>query len=131
MRANRNAPPFPCSTNTVNGSGASLDISTSRTGVAASPPHRQAIAKANQRHSYDELLYVRKHYFSVEALRQANAAIVNKILALRNPHLWGESHTCASDGKLFESWSQNLITEWRSRCHGYGVLVYLSEASDK
>ena len=82
------------------------------------------MAKANQHYSYDELLYVRKHYFSVEALRQANAAVVNKILALRNPHLWGESHTCASDGKRFESWSQNLMTEWRSRYRGYGVLVY-------
>lgn len=82
------------------------------------------VAKANQHYSYDELLYVRKHYFSIEALRQANAAVVNKILALRDPRLWGESHTCASDGKRFESWSQNLMTEWRSRYRGYGVLIY-------
>ena len=67
---------------------------------------------------------MRKHYFSVEALRQANAAVVNKILALRNPRLWGEGHACASDGKRFESWRQNLMTEWRSRYKGYGVLVY-------
>ncbi len=82
------------------------------------------VAKANQRYSYDELLYVRKHYFSVEALRNANAAVVNTILARRNPRLWGEGHACASDGKRFESWSQNLMTEWRSRYKGYGVLVY-------
>jgi hypothetical protein len=82
------------------------------------------VAKANQHYSYDELLYVRKHYFSVETLRLANAAVVNKILALRNPLLWGDGHSCASDGKRFESWSQNLMTEWRSRYRGYGVLVY-------
>ena len=82
------------------------------------------VAKANQHYDYDELLYVRKHYFSVDALRLANAAVVNKILALRNPLLWGEGHACASDGKRFESWSQNLMTEWRSRYRGYGVLVY-------
>jgi hypothetical protein len=82
------------------------------------------VAKANQHYSYDELLYVRKHYLSVEALRLANAAVVNKILALRNPLLWGEGHSCASDGKRFDSWSQNLMTEWRSRYNGYGVLVY-------
>ena len=35
------------------------------------------VATANQRYGYDELLYVRKHYFSVEALRQANATVVN------------------------------------------------------
>jgi Tn3 transposase DDE domain len=57
------------------------------------------VAKANARYGYDELLYVRKHYFSVEALRNANSAVVNTILALRNPRLWGEGHACASDGK--------------------------------
>jgi len=82
------------------------------------------VAKANQQYSYDELLYVRKMYCSIEALRNANGAVVNTILAHRNPRLWGEGQTCASDGKRFESWSQNLMTEWRSRYQGYGVLVY-------
>jgi TnpA family transposase len=63
-------------------------------------------------------------YVSVEALRNANGAVVNTILGLRNPHVWGEGYACASDGKRFESWSQNLMTEWRSRYKGYGVLVY-------
>jgi hypothetical protein len=82
------------------------------------------VANANQSYSYDELLYVRKHYVAVEALRLANAAVVNKILAVRDPLLWDEGHACASDGKRFDSWSQNLMTEWRSRYRGYGVLVY-------
>src|SRR6266705_2009037 len=82
------------------------------------------VATANQHYTYDELLYVRKHYISVEALRQANRAVINKILALRNPRLWGEDYACASDGSRFASWSQNLMTEWRSRYKGYGVLVY-------
>jgi len=74
---------------------------------------------------------VRQHYISIEALRHANATIVNQIFALRDPRLWGEGHACASDGERFESWRQNLMTAWRSRYRGYGVLVYLSEASDK
>jgi TnpA family transposase len=82
------------------------------------------VATANPHYTYDELLYVRKHYLSVEALRNANGAVVNKLLALRNPQLWGEGHACASDGKRFESWRQNLMTEWRSRYKGYGILVY-------
>lgn len=82
------------------------------------------VATANQLYGYDELLYVRKHYLSVEALGQANAMVVNKILALRDPRLWGEGHACASDGTRVESWRQNLMTEWRSRYKGYGVLVY-------
>jgi hypothetical protein len=74
------------------------------------------VANANDRYSYDELLYVRKTYFSPEALRNANGAVVNKLLALRNPRLWGEgASSCASDGSRFESWKQNLMTKWRSR----------------
>jgi hypothetical protein len=69
------------------------------------------VANANDRYSYDELLYVRKTYFSPEALRNANGAVVNKLLALRNPRLWGEgASSCASDGSRFESWKQNLMT---------------------
>ncbi|MBV8383257.1 MAG: transposase [Planctomycetaceae bacterium] len=83
------------------------------------------MANANDRYSYDELLYVRKTYFSPEALRNANGAVVNKLLALRNPRLWGEgASSCASDATRFESWKQNPMTEWRSRYKGYGVMVY-------
>jgi integrase/recombinase XerD len=72
------------------------------------------VANANQRYGFHELLYVRKHYCSADALRSANAAVVNKILAWRNPQLWGDGYSCASDGKRFESSRQNLMTEWRS-----------------
>jgi len=83
------------------------------------------VANANDRYGYDELLYVRKTYFSPEALRNANGAVVNKLLALRNPRLWGEgASSCASDGSRFESWKQNPMTEWRSRYKGYGVMIY-------
>jgi TnpA family transposase len=75
-------------------------------------------------YAYEELLYVRRNYLSPEALRNANIAVVNKILAVRNPRLWGEGCACASDGKRLERWSQNLITEWRSRYRGAGVLAY-------
>jgi TnpA family transposase len=83
------------------------------------------VANANDRYGYDELLYVRKTYFSPEALRNANGAVVNKLLALRNPRLWGEgASSCASDGSRFESWKQNPMAEWRSRYKGFGVMVY-------
>jgi hypothetical protein len=32
------------------------------------------------RHTYDELLYIQKHYISIEALRQANRAVRNRIV---------------------------------------------------
>ncbi|MGH9454560.1 MAG: Tn3 family transposase, partial [Terriglobia bacterium] len=82
------------------------------------------VVNASGGYAYEELLYVRKNYLSPEAIRNANIAVVNKILEIRNPRLWGEGHACASDGKRFESWSQNLITEWRTRYRGAGVLAY-------
>jgi len=82
------------------------------------------IANANISHPYEELLYVRKTYFSPEALRNAIGAVVNEILHRRDPALWGKGNTCASDGKRFGAWDQNLITEWRTRYKGYGVKVY-------
>jgi TnpA family transposase len=107
---------------------AALRISRTSQRLAIQPPVLAAlsrgVATANQHYGYDELLYVQKHYFSLEALRQANATVVNKILALSDPRLWGEGHACASDGTRFGSWRQNLMTEWRSRYQGYGVLVY-------
>jgi TnpA family transposase len=52
--------------------------------------------------------------------------VVNKLLALRNPRLWGEgASSCASDATKFESWKQNPMVEWRSRCKGYGVTINL------
>jgi TnpA family transposase len=82
------------------------------------------IAAANNRYSLDELQYIRKMYLSPQALRDANAEVVNKLLQIRNPRFWGRWQTCASDGKRFPSWSQNLTSERRTRYDGDGVLVY-------
>ena len=82
------------------------------------------MANANMKHSYDELLYVRKTYFSPEALRNAIGAVTNEILHLRDPVIWGKGNACASDGKRFGVWDQNLMAEWRTRYKGYGVKVY-------
>lgn len=82
------------------------------------------VVNVSGQYGYEEVLYARKRYLSTDGLRNANTAVINKLLALRNPRLWGEGQTCASDGKRFESWSQNLMTEWRTRYRGEGVLAY-------
>ncbi len=82
------------------------------------------IAKANDEYSYDEMYYVRRYYIWLEPLRKANAALVNKILAVRNPAIWGHGNACASDGKSFPSWNRNLLSEWRTRYKGDGVMAY-------
>lgn len=72
-----------------------------------------------------DLLYVRRRYVSVEAMRQAIQEVANATLAARLPHIWGEATTtCASDSKQFGAWDQNILTEWHMRYGGRGVMVY-------
>lgn len=54
----------------------------------------------------------------------AGIKAVNKLLELRNPHLWGKTTACASDGKRFGSWNNNLLSEWKNRYKGNGMLIY-------
>ena len=73
-----------------------------------------------------------RRYITKEHLRAAITQVCNAIFRVRDPALWSESTTaCASDSKKFGAWDQNLMTEWHIRYGGRGVMVYLSEASDK
>jgi TnpA family transposase len=77
------------------------------------------LSKKAENESFRELLYVRKRYLSVEALRQAIMEVANATLAARLPRIWGETTTaCASDSKQFAAWDQNLLTEWHVRYGG-------------
>ncbi len=74
---------------------------------------------------YKDLLYIRRRFLSIEALRHATAQVVNATLAARLPRIWGEATTaCASDSKQFGAWDQNLLTEYHLRYGGRGVMVY-------
>ena len=75
--------------------------------------------------NYQDLLYVRRRYIGKDQLRSAIAEVVNAIFEIRSPQLWGEGTTsCASDGKHFGAWEQNLMTQYHLRYHGRGVLIY-------
>jgi TnpA family transposase len=74
--------------------------------------------------SYDDLRYFMRRFVTPEALREANIALVNHILELRNPKLWGNGTSCASDGKFLAAWDRNLTTEWNPHYKGRGVKVY-------
>jgi TnpA family transposase len=75
--------------------------------------------------SYKDLLYVRRRFITKEHLRAAIMQVVNAILRVRQPHIWGEATTaCASDAKKFGAWDQNLMTEWHVRYGGRGIMIY-------
>ncbi len=75
--------------------------------------------------TYRELLYVRHRFIEKNALREAIRRVVNATFAARLAPIWGEGTTaCASDGKKFGAWDQNLMTEWHIRYGGRGVMIY-------
>lgn len=75
--------------------------------------------------SYDELRYVKRRFIKKDALRSAISHIVNGILHIRQPAIWGNATTsCASDSRKFGAYDQNLMTEWHARYGGRGVMIY-------
>ena len=75
--------------------------------------------------TYRELLHIRHRYIEKNALREAIRRVVNATFAARLTPIWGECTTaCASDGKKFGAWDQNLMTEWHIRYGGRGVMSY-------
>jgi hypothetical protein len=73
----------------------------------------QRMAGLSSGTTYKDLIYARRRYISVNALRQAIAIVTNGTLSARNPTIWGDGTTaCASDSKHFGAWDQNLTTQW-------------------
>jgi TnpA family transposase len=83
------------------------------------------VSGADQSVSERDLRYIRRRFIHRDGLRAAIADVVNAIFAARHPEIWGEGTTaCASDGKKFAAWDQNLLTEWHVRYRGPGVMIY-------
>jgi TnpA family transposase len=70
------------------------------------------------------LRYFRDRYVTTTSVRMAIAALVNRILAIRNPRIWGQGTSCASDGKQLGAWDQNLVAQWHPRYRKQGVMAY-------
>ena len=50
-----------------------------------------------------DLAYVRHRFLSCDHLRNANQRVVKGLLAHRDPAIWGEVTSCASDSKKFSA----------------------------
>jgi TnpA family transposase len=73
----------------------------------------------------DEIRYVRRRYLTVQAARLTAVQIADATFAARRHGLWGAGSTAvASDSVHVRALDQNLLTEWHSRYHGRGVLIY-------
>jgi len=83
------------------------------------------ISAANDDTNYSDLRYIKRRFINVANTRQAIAEVVNAILEIRDPRIWGSATTgCACDSTKVSSWDQNLMTEWHTRYHGRGVMIY-------
>jgi TnpA family transposase len=83
------------------------------------------ISAANDDSNYSDLRYIKRRFINVANVRQAIAEIINAILAIREPRIWGIATTgCANDSKKISAWDQNLMTEWHVRYNGRGVMIY-------
>jgi hypothetical protein len=85
----------------------------------------KCVSSANESVTYDDLKYVKRRFITVENVRLILIKIINKILEIRDPRIWGTATTSvACDSKKISVWDQNLMVEWHARYKGRGVMVY-------
>lgn len=83
------------------------------------------ISAANEDVSHSDLNYVKRRYINDEGIKAAIVDVVNEIIAIRDPAIWGEATTgCAHDSTLVSSWDQNLMSEWHPRYKERGIMIY-------
>jgi len=83
------------------------------------------ISIANDDTTYSDLRYVKKRYITATNIRNAIRVLVNNVLQVRNPDVWGEATTTvACDSTHLFAWDQNLMSEWHFRYKKKGVMIY-------
>lgn len=83
------------------------------------------ISAANEDASHSDLNYVKRRFINEEGVKAAIVDVVNEIIAIRDPAIWGEATTgCACDSTLVSSWDQNLMSEWHPRYKERGIMIY-------
>ena len=83
------------------------------------------ISIANEDVNYSDLRYVKKRYINSTNIRNAIRMVVNNVLRIRNPDLWGHATTTvACDSTHLFAWDQNLMSEWHFRYGKKGVMIY-------
>ena len=93
-------------------------------GIGTNIGLKRATTIINPACSYKELLHFNNLYFTKESLRDASSALVNRIIEIRNPEIWGSTTACISDATHISSWKENIISEWNPHYPKKGVMAY-------
>jgi len=81
-------------------------------------------AAAKPSFSYEDLIYFNKRFVHLDSVREAISALVNRIVEVRSPEIWGKTTACTSDGKYLGSWEQNLVANWNPHYQECGIMMY-------
>jgi hypothetical protein len=83
------------------------------------------ISIANDDVNYSDLRYIKKRHINSVNIRNAIRILVNNVLKIRDPEVWGEATTTvACDSTHLFAWDQNLMSEWHFRYRKKGVMIY-------
>ncbi|MEY8717360.1 Tn3 family transposase [Francisella philomiragia] len=83
------------------------------------------ISIANGDVNYSDLKYIKNRFINPSNLRIAIRKVINKVIEIRDPQIWGEATTSvACDSTQVNAWDQNLLNEWHLRYKSSGVMIY-------
>jgi TnpA family transposase len=71
-----------------------------------------------------QLSYIHRRHINVKKLQAAMTDIINAYNQLNLPKLWGTGKRAAADGCKFETYENNLFSEYHIRYGGYGGIAY-------
>jgi TnpA family transposase len=74
--------------------------------------------------TYHQLSYTNRRHVSMETLLAAIRDIINAYCRLKLPKCWGTGERAAADGSKFETYENNLRSEYHIRYRGYGGIAY-------
>ena len=68
------------------------------------------ISSANADATYSELRYIKRRFISTANIKAAIVDVVNEIIKIRDPSIWGTGTTgVACDSTQVSAWDQNLM----------------------
>ena len=74
--------------------------------------------------TYHQLSYTNQRHVSADTLQRAICDIINAYHRLDLPKCWGTGEKAAADGSKFETYENNLLSEYHIRYQGYGGIAY-------
>ena len=74
--------------------------------------------------TYHQLSYTNQRHVSADTLQRAICDIINAYHRLDLPKCWGSGERAAADGTKFETYENNLLSEYHIRYQGYGGIAY-------